>query len=232
MNEGVTKAIRLKRAEKGAAANLRASPRTHGFVKTHSYEDFCGPRLPVKSHSPAIEKRTCHLKLNSTQKSIYKRGNRAIILHPRIHRWRIPMAVLKSLTFTALLQPGADPTWTVARKSSRDWRSKSVLLNDPNYTRTVRTWTKKDGEKTAIEKHKRVLPWWRIAPDGSFVFFIRAGHKPIEFEKGKSAIAVPSLDKLPSVIDTLIDAVRNGELDDQLAQASKMAVARKTRRAA
>jgi hypothetical protein len=40
------------------------------------------------------------------------------------------------------------------------------------------------------------------------------------------------LEKLPSVIDTLIDAVRNGELDEQLAQASKMAVERKSRRAA
>jgi hypothetical protein len=40
--------------------------------------------------------------------------------------------------------------------------------------------------------------------------------KPIEFEKGKAAIAVPSLDKLPSVIDTLITAVLNGELDEQI----------------
>ena len=53
------------------------------------------------------------------------------------------------------------------------------------------------------------------------MFFIRAGHKPVEFEKGKSAIAVPSLEKLPSVIDTLIDAIRNGELDDQLARQVK-----------
>jgi len=37
--------------------------------------------------------------------------------------------------------------------------------------------------------------------------------------KGKSAIVVPSLDKLPTIIDTLIAAVRNGELDTQLAQA-------------
>ena len=59
-----------------------------------------------------------------------------------------------------------------------------------------------------------------------------AGQKPIEFEKGKSAIAVPSLDKIPSVIDTLIAAVRNGELDEQLALASKAVAARKARRAA
>jgi hypothetical protein len=39
-------------------------------------------------------------------------------------------------------------------------------------------------------------------------YFVRAGFKPIEFDKGKTAIAVPSLDKLPAVIDKLITAVR------------------------
>ena len=34
-------------------------------------------------------------------------------------------------------------------------------------------------------------------------------------------VAVPSLDKLPTVIDTLITAVRNGELDEQLALVGK-----------
>ena len=42
---------------------------------------------------------------------------------------------------------------------------------------------------------------------------IEFGAKPIEFEKGKAGIAVPSKDKLPTVIDTLIAAVRAGELD-------------------
>lgn len=52
-----------------------------------------------------------------------------------------------------------------------------------------------------------------INTNGSHVLFVRSGWKPIEFEKGKAAIAVPSLDKLPSVIETLIAAVRAGELD-------------------
>src|SRR4051812_36554038 len=108
------------------------------------------------------------------------------------------MAVLKSLTFTALLQPGTDPILERRTKVIARLEEQKRLLNDPNYTRTVRKWADKDGEKTAIEKHKRVLPWWRIAPDGSFVFFIRSGRKPIEFDKGKCAIAVPSLEKLPS----------------------------------
>jgi hypothetical protein len=45
--------------------------------------------------------------------------------------------------------------------------------------------------------------------------------KPIEFEKGKNGIAIPSLSKIPLVIDILITAVRNGELDAQLAQTKK-----------
>jgi hypothetical protein len=68
-----------------------------------------------------------------------------------------------------------------------------------------------------VEKQQRVPLWWRQHPNGSYALFVRSGLKPIEFEKGKAAIAVPSLDKLPSVIDTLITAVRNGELDAHLA---------------
>jgi hypothetical protein len=67
------------------------------------------------------------------------------------------------------------------------------------------------------------LPWWRVNADGSYVFFVRLGSKPIEFEKGKNAIAVPSIDKIPLVINILITAMRNGELDQQLAQTKKPA---------
>jgi hypothetical protein len=62
------------------------------------------------------------------------------------------------------------------------------------------------------------------------VFFLRAGGKPIEFEKGKAGIAIPTMDKLPEVIDTLIAAVRNGELDAALAQAGKARTVPKTKR--
>ena len=58
---------------------------------------------------------------------------------------------------------------------------------------------KKDGERTVVEKQQRVLPWWRSVPNGTYAFFIRVGFKPIEFAKDKTAIAVPSLDKLPAV---------------------------------
>jgi hypothetical protein len=101
-----------------------------------------------------------------------------------------------------------------------------LLLNDPSYIRTVRTWEKKDGQLTPVDKQQRVLPWWRVNEDGSYVLFVRVGSKLIEFEKGKNAVAVPSLDKMPLVINILITAVRNGELDQQLAQTKKPAVLR------
>jgi hypothetical protein len=131
---------------------------------------------------------------------------------------------LKSLTFTTLPKPGANPTLDRRNKIVTRLDEQKLLLGDPTYMRTVRSWSKDEtGEKSLVEKKQRVLPWWTQMANGLFVFFVRAGWKPVEFEKGKAAIAVPSLDKLPSVIDTVIAAVRSGELDDQLAQASAQA---------
>lgn len=130
------------------------------------------------------------------------------------------MAVLKSLTFTTIPTPGGNPTLDRRAKVIARLEEQKLLLKDPNYTRTVRSWVRKDGERVMAENHQRVTPWWRQHPNGTYALFVRSGLKPIEFEKGKTAIAVPSLDKLPSVIDTLITAIRAGELDQQLAQTS------------
>jgi hypothetical protein len=131
------------------------------------------------------------------------------------------MVVLKSLTFTTIPTPGGNPTLDRRTKVIARLEEQKLLLKDPNYTRTVRTWAKKDGERVMVEKQQRVPMWWRQHSNGTYALFVRSGLKPIEFEKGKTAIAVSSLDKIPSVIDTLIAAVRAGELDQQLALSSK-----------
>jgi len=142
------------------------------------------------------------------------------------------MAVLKSLTFTSLPQPGANPTLDRRQRVIERLEERKRLVADPNYKRTIHTSVKKDGVKTVVETQHRVMPWWRMTGNGAFVFFVRASQKTIEFEKGKAGIAVPTLEKLPALIDTLITAVRNGELDEQLAGAAKSAQVRKTRKAA
>jgi hypothetical protein len=131
------------------------------------------------------------------------------------------MSALRSLRFTTVPKIGANPTLDRRLSVIARLEEQKLLLNDPKYTRTVRNWVKKDGELTPVDKQQRVLPWWRMDADGSYVLFVRFGGKSIEFETGKYGIAVPSLDKIPLVIDILITAVRNGELDAQLAQARK-----------
>jgi hypothetical protein len=141
------------------------------------------------------------------------------------------MASLKSLILIALPQIQADPVMDRRNRTNAHLEEQKRLLQDPTHTRSVKVWTEKDGERQQVEKKQRVFPWWRILPNGSAVLTIRVAQKPIEFEKGKAGIAVPSADKLASVIDTLITAIRNGELDEQLAQASK-AVPSKKKKAA
>jgi hypothetical protein len=91
------------------------------------------------------------------------------------------------------------------------------LLADPNFVRTVKRWERKEGgERVLVEKPLRTSKWWQADGNGGHVMTVKIGSKRIEIDKGKAAIAVGPLEKLPAVIDTLIKAVRAGELDEQL----------------
>jgi hypothetical protein len=138
------------------------------------------------------------------------------------------MGALRSLTFTTIPKIGANPTLDRRSNIIARLEEQKLLLNDPKYVRNVRTWVKRDGQLMPLDRQQRVLPWWRVSAEGSYVFFVRWGGKPIEFEKGKNGIAIGSLDKVPLVIDILITAVRNGELDAQLAQVQKPTTALKS----
>ena len=51
---------------------------------------------------------------------------------------------------------------------------------------------------------------------GTVGLTVRYGAKAIEFEKGKTAIVVPSKDQLVATLETVISAVRAGELTSTL----------------
>jgi uncharacterized protein DUF6641 len=144
----------------------------------------------------------------------------------------VPKQSLKSLTFAALPKFEVNPVQERRTRTIARLEEQKQLFNDPNFTRAVRTSVKgDDGVRTSVEKQQRVSPWWVQLADGSYLFTIRSGWKPIEFDKGKSAIVVLSHDKLPAIIDTLIVAVRNGELDEHLAQGSKVGMVKKRKAA-
>ena len=106
--------------------------------------------------------------------------------------------VLKSLTFAVLPKIEVNPVQDRRTKTIARLEEQKLLFSDPNYTRTVRTSVKGDnGVRSIVEKQQRVAPWWIQLTDGSYLFTIRSGWKPIEFDKGKSAIVVLSHDKLP-----------------------------------
>jgi hypothetical protein len=131
------------------------------------------------------------------------------------------MPVLKSLSFTAVPKTAGDPVNMRRAKFIEKLEEQKLLLADPGYVRTVQRTAEVDGVKQAVVRKQRVKPWWKTDSSGQIVMSVKFGSKPIEFEKGKAGIAVPSKDKLPTVINTLIEAVRAGELDDLFAAASK-----------
>lgn len=131
------------------------------------------------------------------------------------------MSSLKSLTFTALPTPNSSPLLVRRSRLIEKLEDQKSLLKDPAYVRVVQRWKKQDGERMRVEKKLPVHPWWRTDEKGKLIFFVRLGWKPIEFEKGKAGIIAEPMEKLSAVIDTLIEAIRAGELDQVLDRARR-----------
>jgi hypothetical protein len=130
--------------------------------------------------------------------------------------------ILKSFTFVPQPKISSDPLIIKRERMVSRLEDQKKLLADPLFVRRVKRWERKEsGEKVLIEKPIRTTKWWQADQNGGYVMTVKVGSKRVEFEKGKAAIAIGSLEKLPGVIDTLIKAVKAGELDEQLQQSSK-----------
>ena len=143
------------------------------------------------------------------------------------------MKVLKTLTFGTVEKGRQDPTIVRRAKLIQRLQQQKALALDPNYVRTVNRWVSNaQGGKELMQLKMRVRPWWREDVLGAIGLTVRYGSKPIEFEKGKFAIIVPSRDQLVPTIDTVIEAVKAGELDEHLSQHAKARGIRKPKKAA
>jgi hypothetical protein len=141
--------------------------------------------------------------------------------------------ILKSFTFVPQPKISSDPLIIKRERMVSRLEDQKKLLADPLFVRRVKRWERKEsGEKVLIEKPIRTTKWWQPDQSGGYVMTVKVGARRVEFEKGKAAIAVGSVDKLPGIIDTLIKAVRAGELDEQLSQSSKSPRPLPTRKAA
>jgi hypothetical protein len=88
------------------------------------------------------------------------------------------------------------------------------LATDPSFTPVSKRWKKTpDGSRALVDHYRRLKPWWRADEAGSLILTIKVGLKTLEFEKGKTGIAVGAPERRKSVLETLIAATRAGELD-------------------
>ena len=141
------------------------------------------------------------------------------------------MSSLKSLTFAAVPTTNSSPLLARRSRLIEKLEDQKSLLRDPAYVRVVQRWKKQDGERVLVEKKLPVRPWWRTDEKGQVVFFVLIGWKPLEFENGKAGVLAGTMERLPAVIDTLIEAVRAGELDPALARAKSVSVGAKKKAA-
>jgi hypothetical protein len=85
----------------------------------------------------------------------------------------------------------------------------------------TRTVVDKDtGERHSVVVNKRVKQWWFATDDNRLALTVRYGSQILELARGKFSVEVVNLEQLVPTIDLLIEAVRVGELDAQIASAA------------
>jgi hypothetical protein len=88
----------------------------------------------------------------------------------------------------------------------------------PKRLRTLRDAA--TGERTVREMPIRIKAWWWTGEKNETLLSIFYGSKTLELAKGKTAIEVSDSKQLVSVLDTLITATQNSELDVLIEAAS------------
>jgi hypothetical protein len=91
------------------------------------------------------------------------------------------------------------------------------LLENTEFTayKDVYIIDEETNEKRKVKRPKRIRPWFYQSA-GKYYFEIKYGTKSLEVQKSKPSIDVGSKNELLSVIDTIIDATKQGFLDDEL----------------
>lgn len=134
------------------------------------------------------------------------------------------MSALKGLHFVAVPKTAAsDPKLARRLKFLAQLEQQHELAKDESYVVRRQRWRKQeDGSKQLVEHAKRVKRWWRTDASGNCYLILRYGNKVIAPSPDKGAIAVGSRDKLADIIEAVIAAARDGELDSAIDAAKTM----------
>jgi hypothetical protein len=76
------------------------------------------------------------------------------------------------------------------------------------------------GARIIKEVPVRIKPWFWTGEKGEMLLAVQYGSRQIELSKGKTAVEVGAAENLGAVLASMIEAVKNGELDVQIEAAS------------
>lgn len=141
------------------------------------------------------------------------------------------MSFLKTLTFTTANDLTPSPIEKKRQQLIAALKDQLALLEKPDLTKIRKKWVEVDGERILTQQNIQVRPWWKQTLDGKVMFFVRSGVRRIEFEKGKAAIVVSSVDELPKLIKGIMDATQTGEMDHLLEIKQKPTASNKSKAA-
>jgi hypothetical protein len=135
--------------------------------------------------------------------------------------------LLASLKLTAARKPRALPDVVkrrqkLLRKLGEQRELAMAQADGQNYV-PKRLRTVKDtqtGERVIREMPVRIKPWWWTGEKGETLLSVFYGSKTLELGKGKTAIEVANVKDIAGVLDVLINATQNAELDTQIENAS------------
>ena len=136
------------------------------------------------------------------------------------------MSILKTLSYTIVTKKTA-ATPEVNRRNKLIVHLQEQLgmaraeISGTTYIVKKRRWElTEDGRKLLVERDKRLKKWYSTYNDGTIVLTIRWGSKLLEIERGKAGIVLADITTMIGVLEGLIAAVDNGELDTHIAKAN------------
>lgn len=89
-------------------------------------------------------------------------------------------------------------------------------LEGRQHSVTVRRYEEQDGQRVLVQRTKQPRKWFWKDANGTYMFQMSYCNTPVVIANGQKVVEVGSIDALPAVIDTLVQAVNAGELDAAL----------------
>ena len=128
------------------------------------------------------------------------------------------MALLNSHKLTLYKRTNRNNSFLKRRRKLIAKIDEQILIaTDSNYRPTKTKWVRnEDGTERKLEIPKRIRRWWYEQQGGTILLTIRYGNKVIELEKGKNAIELSSKAELEPTLQSIKQAVDNGEFDKLL----------------